>query len=122
MARTQLDSAQSLCGPLGYQMLFKGLAGRMKCSGMAYPHFGLSLCLSFHSQRVLKPSWQPHILTEKEDSYIGVRYDLSSRGVLTDLPLSTVVSQIAPLKNFFKRHMYVGILPTCMSVHNIHAY
>lgn len=48
--------------------------GRMECSGMAHPHFGLSLSLSFHSQRVLKTSRQPHILTEKEDS-MGVRPD-----------------------------------------------
>lgn len=52
----------------GFSNVLQRHRQRMECSRVAHPHFGLSLCLSFHRQRVLKPSWQPHILTRKEDS------------------------------------------------------
>lgn len=57
--------------PLGSQTLFRGRGGRVECSGRAHPHFGLSLCLSLHGQRVLKPGRQPHVLTAEEDRQRG---------------------------------------------------
>lgn len=44
---------------------------RTACSGLAHPHFGLSLCFGLHGQRVLQPGWQPHILTERERAWVG---------------------------------------------------
>ena len=52
-------------------ILKEQLCRRTARSGLAHPHFGLSLCFGFHRQRVLQAGWQPHILTERERAWVG---------------------------------------------------